>query len=95
MKRIFFVLVFMSVFVFPLAAQDYGKNDTSFDSDFQSATQMNSSGNEAAKGTDVLVKDTTNVLHREHLAILDELAKLHKEIADLRKDVKTIKGQVE
>ena len=56
---------------------------------------MNSSGNEAAKGTDVLVKDTTNVLHREHLAILDELAKLHKEIADLRKDVKTIKGQVE
>jgi hypothetical protein len=78
----------MSVFIFPLWAQDY-------DNDFQNATKMAAYGTESAGGTDLLVRDTTSVLHRENMAILDELAKLHKEIADLKKDVKAIKGQVE
>lgn len=96
MKRIFFVLIFMAVFILPLGAQDYS-NKADFDNDFQNATKMTSFGNgsEAAAGTDLLVKDTLTVIHRENMAILDEIAKLHKEIADLRKDVKTIKGQVE
>jgi len=93
-KKVFMVFMFISAFILPLGAQDYGGN-ADFDSDFQSATKMAPSGTEAAKGTDVLVRDTTNILHREHMAILDEIAKLHKEIADLKKDVKTIKGQVE
>jgi len=87
------VLVFMSVFLLPLKAQDYNKAD--FEGDFQAATKMATSGTEAANGTDLLVKGTTGVLHRENMAILDELAKLRKEIADLKKDVKAIKGQVE
>lgn len=93
MKRIFFALILMSVIVLPLAAQDYKSSD--FDAAFQDATKMTLSGVEAAKGTDLLVRDTASVLHREQMAILDELAKLHKEIADLKKDIKAIKSQVE
>ena len=96
MKRIFFAMVFMSVFILPLGAQDYNYgNKADFDNDFQSATRMAPYGSEAAAGTDLLVKDTLTVIHKENMAILDEIAKLHKESADLRKDVKTIKGQVE
>ena len=96
MKRVFIVLVFMSVFILPLGAADYNYNNKAdFDNDFQNATKMAPYGSEASGGTDLLVKDTLSVLHRENMAILDEIAKLHKEIADLRKDVKTIKGQVE
>lgn len=94
MKRIFMVLVFMSAFLLPLKAQDYN-NKADFDADFQDATKMAPYGTESAGGTDLLVKGTTSVLHRENMAILDELAKLRKEIADLKKDVKAIKGQVE
>ena len=93
MKRIFFVLVVMSVFIPPLGAQDY--NNADFDSDFQAATKMPKYARGEYVGTDLLVKNTTDALHKEHMAILDEIAKLHKEIADLKKDVKTIKGQVE
>lgn len=94
MKRAFMVLAFVSVFLLPLKAQDYN-NNTAFDTDFKNAVKMAPSSTEAAGGTDLLIKDTTSVLHREQLAILDELAKLRKEIADLKKDVKAIKGQVE
>lgn len=95
MKRIFTVLAFMTAFLLPLSAQDYNSGSTSFDSDFRNATKLAPDGTEAAKGTDLLVRDTTSVLHREHVAILEELAKLRKDIADLKKDVKAIKGQVE
>jgi len=88
------VLTFMSVFLLPLKAQDYN-NNTAFDADFKNAVKMAPYSAEAAGGTDLLIKDTTSVLHREQLAILDELAKLRGEIADLKKDVKAIKGQVE
>ncbi|MFA5338922.1 MAG: hypothetical protein WC317_02095 [Candidatus Omnitrophota bacterium] len=93
MKRVFFALILMSVIILPLAAQDNKSSD--FDAAFQDATQMSPAGNEGARGTDILIRDTTSVLHREQMAILDELAKLRKEIADLKKDIKTIKGQVE
>lgn len=94
MKRAFMVLAFVSVFLLPLKAQDYN-NNAAFDTDFKNAVKMAPYGTEAAGGTDLLIRDTTSVLHREQLAILDELAKLRKEIADLKKDVKAIKGQVE
>ena len=93
MKRVFFVLVVMSVFILPLGAQDY--NNADFDSDFQAATKMDPYGRGEYVGTDLLVKNTADALHRENMAILNELAKLHKEIADLKKDIKAIKSQVE
>jgi len=89
------VLAFMTAFLLPLNAQDYNSSNAGFDSDFQNATKLAPDGTEAAKGTDLLVRDTANVLHRENMAILDEIAKLRKDIADLKKDVKAIKGQVE
>jgi hypothetical protein len=72
-------------------AADIGSAD--FDSDYSDAAQVR--GSEAVKGTDLLVRDTTSVLHSEHMAILDELAKLRKEIADMKKDVRDTKDQVE
>ncbi len=95
MKRIFFALIFMLVFVLPSVAQDNGKDNSSLDSDFDAATKMPRYARGEYVGTDLLVKNTSDALHKEHMAILDELAKLHKELADLKKDVKTIKGQVE
>jgi len=92
-RKIFVVLAVCLFCAVSLRADDISKAD--FDGEFQDATKMAASGTEAAKGTDLLIRDTTGVLHREQMAILDELAKLHKEIADLKKDVKTIKGQVE
>lgn len=93
MKKFFITLLFLSVLLVPVKAQEVYKAD--FDSDFQSAIKLAPDGTEAAKGTDLFIRDTTSVLHREHMAILEELAKLRKEIADMRKDVKSIKGQVE
>jgi len=92
-KGIFFALIFMSVFILPLGAQNY--NNADFDSGFQAAIKMDRYARGEYVGTDLLVKNTADVLHKENMAILDELAKLHKEIADLKKDIKTIKGQVE
>jgi hypothetical protein len=77
----------------PFAAEAGDINTADFDSDYSDAAQLR--GSEAVKGTDLLVRDTTSVLHREHMAILDELAKLRKEIADIKKDVKDTKDQVE
>ncbi|MFA5164735.1 MAG: hypothetical protein WC481_04155 [Candidatus Omnitrophota bacterium] len=68
-------------------------NTADFDSDYSDAAQVR--GSEAVKGTDLLVRDTTSVLHREHMAILQALAELRKEIADMKKDVKDTKDQVE
>ncbi len=95
MKRVFFALILMSVSVLPLGAQDYGQENNSFDSDFEAAIKMPKYARGEYVGTDLLVKNTSDALHKEHMAILDEITKLHKEIADLRKDVKAIKGQVE
>jgi len=92
-KKILIVLLFLSVSLLPLKAEESYKAD--FESDFQNATKLAPDGSEAARGTDLMIRDTTSVLHREHMAILDELAKLHKEIADMKKNVKYIKGQVE
>lgn len=52
-------------------------------------------GSEAVKGTDLLVRDITYVLHKENMAILSELEKLRKDIADIKKDVKSTRDQVE
>ncbi|MFA5147526.1 MAG: hypothetical protein WC491_00200 [Candidatus Omnitrophota bacterium] len=77
--------------VFGAYAADISTAD--FDGAYSDAAQIR--GSEAVKGTDLLVRDTTSVLHREHMAILDELAKLRKEIADMKKDVRDTKDQVE
>ncbi len=84
----------MAVFVaapFYAGAADIDTAD--FDSDYSDAAQVR--GSEAVKGTDLLVRDTTRVLHRENMAILQALAELRKEIADMKKDVKDTKDQVE
>lgn len=83
-----FILVLSSVSLQPALAdvEDY-------DNDFANASQMK--GSEAARGTDELIRNTTQVLHQENTAILAEIDKLHKEIADLKKDIKDVKDMVE
>ncbi len=89
-----FKYLFMAVCVaapFYAVASDIDTAD--FDSDYSDAAQVR--GSEAVKGTDLLVRDTTRVLHRENMAILKALAELRKEIADMKKDVKDTKDTVE
>lgn len=92
MKGIFsVVLVFCLALPFAAKAADY--NTADFDSQFSDAALVR--GSEAVKGTDLLVRDITSVLHKEHMALLEEITKLEGQIADLKKDVKDIKDQVE
>jgi hypothetical protein len=89
-----FKFLFLAVCVAaPFYAGAADINTADFDSDYSDAAQVR--GSEAVKGTDLLVRDTTSVLHREHMAILQALAELRKEIADMKKDVKDTKDQVE
>jgi len=70
--------------------------DADYDAEFSGATQMTGrTASGAVKDTDYLVKGTTTVLHEENMAILAEIGKLHKEIADLKKDIKDVKDMVE
>lgn len=68
-----------------------------FDADFANASQMRTQmGQEVpVQSTDMLIKGTTGVIHRENMAILAEIDKLHKEIANLKKDIKEVKDTVE
>ena len=93
MKKIFAVLFAISAAGSCAFAQDYDKAD--FESQMNNATRMAAYGTEALRGSDILIRDTTRVLHNENMAILDELAKLRKAIADMKKDVRDTKDQVE
>lgn len=87
-------MVILSIFVLSSAlSQMTAVLSADYDNDFANASQMK--GFEAAKGTDELIRNTTQVLHQENTAILAEIDKLHKEIADLKKDIKEIKDTVE
>lgn len=77
----------------PFCAEAADIDTADFDSDYSDAAQVR--GSEAVKGTDLLVRDTTRVLHEENMAILKALAELRKEIADMKKDVRDTKDQVE
>lgn len=67
-----------------------------FENKFTSATNMSGrAASGAVKDTDYLVKGTTRVLHEENMAILAEIDKLHKEIAELKKEIGDVKDIVE
>lgn len=95
MNRIFLVsaLVCFGMFILISSSTVFGNDGMNFDDAFANAAQMR--GQEAAMGTDYMVRNTTEVLHQENTAILMEIAKLHKEIADLNEDIKEIKDIVE
>lgn len=86
-----FILILSSASLQPALA-----DDEDYDTEFYDATQMTGrTASGAVKDTDYLVKGTTTVLHKENMAILAEIDKLHKEIADLKKDIKDVKDMVE
>ncbi len=85
------LLVFFAAAPSIAAADDISVAD--FESQYSDAALIR--GSEAVKGTDLLVRDITYVLHKENMAILGELERLRKEIADIKKDVKDTKDQVE
>lgn len=90
MKKIYLMLgVLFLVVSFSILRAEYAD----FNDDFTAAAQMK--GKEAAQGTDYLIRNTTEVLHKENTAILAEIQKLHKEISDLKKEIKEVKDIVE
>jgi len=89
-----FKYLIMAVFIAsPFCAGAADIDTADFDSDYSNAAQVR--GSEAVKGTDLLVRDTTRVLHRENMAILKALAELRREIADMKRDVKDTRDQIE
>lgn len=64
-----------------------------YDDEFSKAARLR--GREAEGGTDYLIKNTTEVLHRENLKTHAELEKLKKEIEELKKAIKEVKDIVE
>ncbi|KPK40293.1 MAG: hypothetical protein AMJ78_07395 [Omnitrophica WOR_2 bacterium SM23_29] len=64
-----------------------------YDDEFKKAARFR--GREAELGTDYLIKDTAEVLHKENMKTHAELEKLKKEIEELKKQIKEIKDIVE
>jgi uncharacterized protein with von Willebrand factor type A (vWA) domain len=94
MKRYF--LVPIVVFLFSAASQMVLAVDADFESEFADAERMTGrTASGAVKDTDYLVTGTTRVLHEENMAILAQIDKLHKEIADLKKEIEDVREIVE
>ncbi len=89
-------LLLGAVFLFLVLSQTAAAVDADFEGEFSNATQMTGkTPSGAIKDTVYLIQSTTKVLHEENMAILAEIDKLHKEIADLKKDIKDVKDMVE
>lgn len=64
-----------------------------YDDEFEKAARFR--GREAELGTDYLIKNTTEVLHKENMKTHAELEKMKKEIEELKKMIKEVKDIVE
>lgn len=89
-------LILGAVFLFLVSPQMAAAIDTDFEGEFTNAAQMTGrAASGAVRDTDYLVEGTTRVLHEENMAILAQIDKLHKEIANLKKDIKEVKDIIE
>lgn len=84
-------LLFIAAFL--LICQAVLSEAIDYDDEFNRAARLR--GREAEQGTDYLIKNTTEVLHRENLKTHAELEKLKKEIEELKKMIKEVKDIVE
>lgn len=67
--------------------------DLNYDEEFYRASTLR--GNEAVRGTDHLIKNATEVLHKENMRTHAELEQLRRQIEELKKAIKEVKDIVE
>lgn len=85
-------LILMSLILFTLLSRIAITEAIDYDDEFNRATSLKGS---RSIDTDLLIKNTTEVLHKENMKTHAELEKLRKEIEELKREIERLKDIVE